>query len=37
MVYYIWYDKKDVKEEMYFWDNQDWKEIYKDLQNNKII
>ena len=37
MIYYIWYDKKDVKEEMYQGDNQSWQEIYKNLKKNNIL
>lgn len=37
MIYYIWYDKKEVTDEMYWWDNQSWQEIFKNLQNNKIL
>lgn len=34
MIYYIWYDEKDVHEWLYWWDNQPWQEIYMNL--NKI-
>lgn len=37
MVYYIWYDEKEVREDMYWWDNQSWNEIYNNLQKNNIV
>lgn len=37
MIYYIWYDNKNVKDEMYKDKNQSWQNIYKNLQKNKII
>ncbi|MDP2090651.1 MAG: hypothetical protein Q8K30_03545 [Candidatus Gracilibacteria bacterium] len=37
MVYYIGYDEKEVREDMYGGDNQSWNEIYNNLQKNNIV